>query len=76
MKRVFAIDVLACPRCCGPMRILGTIRRAQDVAAEMLAPAAVAGAHGHASSYSFFQLRVDGHPSPELTRLRHSRAAG
>jgi len=26
MKRVFAIDVLECPRCRGPMRILAGIR--------------------------------------------------
>ena len=36
MKRVFAIDVLECPRCRGPMRILGAIHP-PDTASAILA---------------------------------------
>ena len=33
MKRVFAIDVLECPRCRGPMRILATIHPPETTSA-------------------------------------------
>lgn len=33
MKRVFAIDVLECPRCGGPMRILATIHPPETTSA-------------------------------------------
>ncbi|MFQ5473131.1 MAG: hypothetical protein ACE5FA_09635 [Dehalococcoidia bacterium] len=33
MKRVFAIDVLECPRCFSPMRVLSTIEQPQVVVA-------------------------------------------